>query len=387
MDPIEAIIRKYSVHPSVLNLNIAIRKSTFNFKLCSLEDIQNEILNLKPNVSCPKGSLSSNLFKDNVDICSEFLLNIINYGITNATFDEEMKLADITPIFIKDESFSNENYRPVSCLPAGSKVFERILHKQISAYIEFYLSPYLCGHRNGYCAQYEIITMLEKWKTALDEKGYGGAILMDLSKAFDTLNHELLIAKLNAYGFSYDSLRLLYSYLSNRWQRTKINNTYSSWSEILLGVPQGSILGPLLFNIYLNDLFSINIESDLCNFADDNTLHLCDLSLDALVHKLGASGKSVIKWFDYNYMKLNESKCKLLISGNKEEVIIAAVRSAKIIESREVTLLGCHIDRELKPNDHVSNKYKTAGKKLNALIRLCNILPFHKKKNINEGFH
>ena len=152
---------------------------------------------------------------------------------------------------------------------------------------------------------------------------------MDLSKAFDTLNHELLIAKLNAYGFSHDSLRLLYSYLSNRWQRTKINNTYSSWSEILLGVPQGSIFGPLLFNIYLNDLFFINIESDLCNFADDNTLHI-DLSLDALVHKLEASAKSVIKWFDYNYMKLNESKCKLLISGNKEEVIITTVGSAKM---------------------------------------------------------
>ena len=171
------------------------------------------------------------------------------------------------------------------------------------------------------------------------KKGWG-AILMDLSKAFDTFNHELLIAKLNAYGFSHDSLLLLYSYLANRWQRTKINNTYSSWSEILLGVPQGSISGPLLFNIYLNDLFFINIEYDLCNFADDNTLHLCDLSLDRLVHKLEASAKSVIKWFDHNYMNLNKSKWKFLISGNKEEVIIATVGSAKIIESHEVTLLA-----------------------------------------------
>ena len=108
-----------------------------------------------------------------MDIFSEFLLNIINCGITNATFDEGMKRADIMPIFKKDESFSKENYRPVSCLPAGSKVFERILHKQISTYIDFYLSPYLCGYRKGYCAQYAIITMLEKWKTALDEKGMG----------------------------------------------------------------------------------------------------------------------------------------------------------------------------------------------------------------------
>ena len=95
LDPIEAIIRKYSIHPRVLNINIAIRKSAFNFQLCSLEDIQNVILNLKPIVSYPKGRLSSNLFKDNMDICSELLLNIINFGITNATFDEGMKLADI----------------------------------------------------------------------------------------------------------------------------------------------------------------------------------------------------------------------------------------------------------------------------------------------------
>ena len=149
--------------------------------------------------------------------------------------------------------------------------------------------------------------------------------------SFDTLKHELLIAKLNAYSFTHSSLCLLYSYLSNRWQRTKNNNAFSSWTEILQGVPQCSILGPLLFNIYLNDLFFIDIESDLCNFADDNTLHVCDLSLNVLVDKLETSAKSVIKWFEYNYMKLNESKCKLLISGNKEEVIIASVGDVKII--------------------------------------------------------
>ena len=280
----------------------------------------------------------------------------MNFEIANSTFDDSMKLADITPIFKKDEIIRKENYRPINCLPAVSKIFERILQNQINSYIEIYLSPFLCGYRKGYCAQYAVMALLEKWRISIDKKGYGGAILMDLSKAFDSLNHELLVAKLHAYGFSYSSLKLILSYLSNRWQRTKINNTYSSWVEILLGVPQGSIIGPLFFNIYLNDLFFIEIKSDLCNFADDNTIYACDTSLDALVAKLESSAEAVIKWFDYNCMKLNESKCKLLISGNKEEVIIASVRKSQIIESHKVTLLGIHIDRELKFDDHMYEK-------------------------------
>ena len=125
---------------------------------------------------------------------------------------------------------------------------------------------------------------------------------MDLTKAFDTLNHELLIAKLHAYGFESDALSLIYSYLSNRWQRTKINTSFSTWTEFLTGVPQGSVLGPLLFNIFINDLFYIFDDINVCNCADDTTLYACDISLKILMDKLEYAANNAVDWFKYNYM-------------------------------------------------------------------------------------
>ena len=120
----------------------------------------------------------------------------------------------------------------------------------MSLHVEEYLSPYLCGYRKGFSTQQALLSLLERWKNVLDKKGYGGAVVMDLSKAFGMLNHDLLIAKLHAYGFSEESLQSIKSYLTNCWQRTKVNATFSNWTELLLGLPQGSVLGPLLFKAY-----------------------------------------------------------------------------------------------------------------------------------------
>ena len=160
--------------------------------------------------------------------------------------------------------------------------------------------------------QNALLALIEKWKKNLDDKGYGGAVLMDLSKAFDTLNHGLLIAKLNAYGFEHDALKLIYSYLTNRWHRTKINSAYSSWEELTQGVPQGSALGPLLFNIYLNDLFYLSECTEVCNFDKD---------VSCLINRLEHDSPLAIEWFGNNHMKLNQEKCHLLVSGHKHDNI------------------------------------------------------------------
>ena len=131
---------------------------------------------------------------------------------------------------------------------------------------------------------------------------------MDLSKAFHTINYELLIAKLHAYGFSKESLKLIKSYLSNHWQRTKVSLSFSSWSKLILGLPQGSVLGPLLFNIYINNLFSLTELTGVCNYADSTTFHACDLNLEYLVRRLEHDSVLAIQWFQRNCVKLNQDK-------------------------------------------------------------------------------
>ena len=113
------------------------------------------------------------------------------------------------------------------------------MRRELSNYIEQYLSPYLCGYRKGYSTRYEVVKIIESWKETLDIYGYAAAVLMYLSKAFDTINHDLLVAKLHAYGFDKNSINIIKSYINYRWQSTKINTSMSSWSELIHGVPQG----------------------------------------------------------------------------------------------------------------------------------------------------
>ena len=128
--------------------------------------------------------------------------------------------------------------------------------------------------------------------------GYSGVVLMDLSKTFDTLNHELMLAKLHVYGFDIPSLNLIHSYLNQRWHRTNINTSFSTWKKLLTEISQGSILGPLLFNVYINDLFFILEDTETCNYADDTCLYACDTDLKDLLTRLTHDSSLAIDWFD-----------------------------------------------------------------------------------------
>ena len=157
--------------------------------------------------------------------------------------------------------------------------------------------------------------VIGKWKNPVDKGKMFGALLTDLSKAFDRLNHEFLIVKLSAYGFTLLALKLIHNYLSNRKQRVRVNHSYSLWQDTLFGVPQGSLLGPLLINIFLADLFFTLNNTEIANYVDDTTPYAVSDNVDDLISSLERSSKGLLKWFDGNLMKSNPDKCRLLVSS------------------------------------------------------------------------
>ena len=177
-----------------------------------------------------------------------------------------MKIAEISPVFKKADNNSKDNYRSINTLSNFTKLFERILFTQLNRYMQNNFSKYLTGFRKNHNTQNSVLRMIESWKVRLNNGSKVGVIIIDLSKAFDSLNHKLLLAKLKAYGLDSNSVTFMKSSLTNRLQRCKINNSFSEWGKVLNGVPQGSILDPLLFNIFVNHIFLSLQKCDLVNY-------------------------------------------------------------------------------------------------------------------------
>ena len=182
------------------------------------------------------------------------------------------------------------------------KVYEKVIE------LIKYSTLFLCAFRRGHGCQTTLLRLLEDWHGALDNNQYVVTVLMDLSKAFDCLPHDILLDKLSAYGISSHSVSLLKSYLSNRKQQIKVNRVLSSWADIHKGVPRGSILGSLLFNVFINDIFHFISDSSMYNYADDNTLSFCNPDFDALISTLETDSNQLIEWFRINKMQANPDK-------------------------------------------------------------------------------
>ena len=383
---VDRCIIKFESHPSIIIIRRHVEvEAMFDFTLITAEDIDEQIglLDIKKNGGC----IPTKMLIECRDIVCKPLADIWNTElIKNQTFSAKLKLGDITPIFKTLQNTMKKNYRPITVLIVVSKMFERIMDKQTNEYMEKFLSKYLCGYRRNYSCQTAMVPMIENWKMARDKGEHAGGVMMDLSKAFDTINHELFIAKLHAYGFSRNALKIVHSYLSDRWHRTKIDGSYSSWKEILSGVPQGSVNGPKWFNIYLNDLFFLFLNTEACNIADDTTPYACDADLPTLLANLESDAASAILWYDANYMKSNQTKCHFMIASPTPEQLWIQIGEQIIWESKQEKLLGLTVDKKLLFDKHVEVICNNASAKVTALSRLIRIVSMEKKKILMNAF-
>ena len=209
---------------------------------------------------------------------------------------------------------------------------------------------------------------------------------MDLSKAYDSLTHDLLVAKFEAYGTNKNRLNSIHNYLRNRKQRTKISS-YSDWYDIVRGVSECLILGPLFFNLFINDLFLFIERTNICNFADDNTIYSCNINLQTILKDLKYDMQNILKWFKVNSMKSNPKKFQFMILGKStRQSIILYFNNIKIRESSSVVLLSLPIDNRLTFKDHVNILCRRTSFKLHALRRTREYLATDKAKLLYNAF-
>ena len=247
---------------------------------------------------------------------------IINLTLKQGIFPDSLKIAKVIPIFKQGSRSSCGNYRPISVLCALSKLFERCILNQLIFYCltENILVPSQHGFRSGYNAIDCMVDLIDEITKTFDEEKYAVSLFLDLSKAFDTVNHSILLSKLDLYGIRGNANQWFRSYLSNRKQKVFVNGVESNFLLVNSGVPQGSILGPFLFLIYINDFEKATNYFSLRLFADDTSLTATGKDLDVLFQRIYSELPAIYEWLCSNRLTLNLSKTTYLVFQPRQKI-------------------------------------------------------------------
>jgi hypothetical protein len=367
----------------------------FKIKEFSTEEVGTALKEMRSDSDPGFVSIEAIIFKECSDELKHVICSLFNNCLRNSEIPDDWKISYTTPVYKGKGSKSDlGNYRPISVLSPIAKVFETLLAGRVCDYFEssglIHESQY--GFRSKLSCETALNSMISGWRRSLGEKKFNISVFLDLSKAFDTVNHSLLLEKLQFYNFSNSSLSLFKNYLSNRFTITKLNNSLSKKEKTTIGVPQGSILGPLLFIIFINDIGFLNLSSTLHLFADDTTISFSHAHSDTLVHKLTEDLNIICNWLKHNRLILNLAKTNAILfnysSHNqiKSNTLNLSIDDNKIPFVDSTKLLGVIIDSKLKFDLHTISICKQINSKTHLLARSSYLFPIEFKITLFKMF-
>ena len=367
--------------------------SCFHFEYVNPTIVMKYINDLASKSSCGPDKISSILLKRLANYIVTPLTVMINQSLCTGTFPDKLKLAKVIPLYKKGDNHVFDNYRPISLLSTVSKIFEKVVFIQVYDYFcahqLFYENQY--GFRKCHSTELAALELVDRLFKHLDDGKIPVSVFLDLSKAFDTLNHAILMDKLKYYGLNETSLNWFRSYLHDRYQYTEYNGTCSDVINLTTGVPQGSILGPLLFIIYMNDIHvatsnfkailyadDTNLLSPMCSFSSSNSLNPTNLT--EVTNSINDELSHVHEWLLINKLSVNVSKTKFMIFHHHQRRIDTLIPDLKLDSQPieyvlEFNFLGLTLDEHLSWKPHVQKVANKTSRTIGILRRLKNIVP------------
>ena len=342
------------------------------------EEIMQQVKNAKNKKSKDHDQFDMCPVKKIIPYIVKPLAHICNTSLMNGIFPDRMKIARVIPLFKNGDVKELSNYRPVSILPQFSKILEKVFHNRLMSFIndKQILNNSQFGFRKNMSTALAIIELVEEITTAIDEGKTTVGVFIDLKKAFDTVDHNILVKKLEHYGIRGLAKDWVCSYLESRRQYVCINDSNSDCLDVKCGVPQGSILGPALFILYVNDMCNVSKSLKSILFADDTNLFYAGKDLDEVCKIVSRELNILHIWFQVNKLSLNVAKTNFMIFGNKrfEENYMISINGMNINRVYVTKFLGVHIDSKLNWNEHISVIKTKVAKNVSIMNRVKHCL-------------